>query len=105
MTLCIQVLAEADAAVAAAQGTSVLGGVGGGASSSSNQCQCHACLQQAGSNISTSLPTSLPTAPRPAALHLYPHIHGANNLAGMLHSLLPTDKILKKLKREKRKLP
>lgn len=45
-----------------------------------NQCQCHACLQQSGGLLPTSLPQHVPNAPRPAALHLYPHIHGSNAL-------------------------
>ncbi len=55
---------------------------------SQNQCQCHACLQQSGKGVATSLPQQLPTAPRPAALHLYPHIHGSNNIhtATSLHN-------------------
>lgn len=47
-----------------------------------SQCQCHACVQQVGKNIATSLPQHIQTTPLPAALHLYPHIHGANNIAG-----------------------
>ena len=47
-------------------------------SDAANQCQCHACLQQSGKSLTTSLPQHIPTAPRPAALHLYPHIHGSH---------------------------
>lgn len=39
-------------------------------------CQCHVCLQQQGQTVSTALPACLPLPPRPAQLHLYPHIHG-----------------------------
>ncbi|XP_074640905.1 uncharacterized protein LOC141898735 [Tubulanus polymorphus] len=46
----------------------------------SGPCQCHACLQQTGKNVPTSLPQHMPPAPHPAAFHLYPHIHGANTL-------------------------
>ncbi|XP_013395019.1 protein FAM193A isoform X2 [Lingula anatina] len=49
-----------------------------------NQCQCHACLQQLGKTI----PTSLPQPPvsmtnTPASFNLYPHIHGSNSLQGL----------------------
>ena len=56
-----------------------------------NQCQCHACLQQSGKTVPTCLPQHIPTAPRPAALHLYPHIHGSNSLhaAAALHTHAP----------------
>ena len=45
-----------------------------------NQCQCHACLQQSGKSVTTSLPQHIPQSAPPAALHLYPHIHGSNSL-------------------------
>ena len=46
------------------------------AAAATNQCQCHACLQASGKTVGASLPQHPPVAPRPAALHLYPHIHG-----------------------------
>ena len=48
-----------------------------------NQCQCHACLQQQGQTLPMTLPQHIPVAPRPADLHLYPHIHGSPGLHGM----------------------
>lgn len=48
-------------------------------------CQCHVCLQQQGQTVSTALPTSLPLPPRPAQLHLYPHIHGTLPPATLTH--------------------
>ncbi|KAH9505081.1 hypothetical protein Btru_059467 [Bulinus truncatus] len=39
-------------------------------------CQCHACLNQSGHIISTTLPIQMPVSPSPSELHLYPHIHG-----------------------------
>ncbi len=60
-----------------------------------NQCQCHACLQQSGQSLATSLPQHLPaTTPRPAALHLYPHIHGPNMVPPTIHNHLPTPNLL-----------
>ncbi|XP_059163345.1 protein FAM193A-like isoform X3 [Physella acuta] len=52
---------------------------GSGDSMNSNvctTCQCHACLNQSGQVISTSLPLQMPVSPSPSELHLYPHIHG-----------------------------
>ncbi|XP_070210896.1 protein FAM193A-like isoform X3 [Littorina saxatilis] len=54
-----------------------------------NPCQCHICLQQRGQTVSTALPTSLPLPPRPAQLHLYPHIHGTLPPAAHPHMHLP----------------
>ncbi|XP_064630166.1 protein FAM193A-like isoform X2 [Lineus longissimus] len=48
-----------------------------------NTCQCDACSQQTGKAVPMTLPQHMPAMPRPAALHLYPHIHGSNTL----HSL------------------
>lgn len=55
-----------------------------------NQCQCHACMVQSGKNVPTCLP-HVPSAPRAAAFHLYPHIHGSNCLqtAVALHGHTP----------------
>ena len=52
-------------------------------------CQCHICLQQRGQTVSAALPTSLPLPPRPAQLHLYPHIHGTLPPAAHPHLHLP----------------
>ncbi|GAB1604716.1 protein FAM193A-like isoform X2 [Argonauta hians] len=51
--------------------------------SDDNQCQCHFCLRQRGNTVSTSLPQHVPILPRPAHLHLYPHIHGPSGLHGL----------------------
>lgn len=47
---------------------------------SQDQCQCHACLRQSGQTVVTSLPQPIPQTATPAALHLYPHIHGSHTL-------------------------
>ncbi|XP_041368374.1 protein FAM193A-like [Gigantopelta aegis] len=47
-----------------------------------NQCQCHACMQQQGQTLPMTFPQHT-VAPRPADLHLYPHIHGSPGLHGM----------------------
>ncbi|XP_046371497.2 protein FAM193A-like isoform X3 [Haliotis rufescens] len=58
-----------------------------------NQCQCHVCLQQQGQTVSTSLPQHVPITPRPADLHIYPHIHGSPGLHSLqarnMRSILP----------------
>lgn len=38
-------------------------------------CECHMCVQHADR---ATIPTVISVPPRPAALHLYPHIHGSN---------------------------
>ena len=45
---------------------------------------------QSGKTVPTCLPQHVPTAPRPAAFNLYPHIHGSNSLhTAALHGHSP----------------
>ncbi|KAK0070404.1 protein FAM193A-like isoform X2 [Biomphalaria pfeifferi] len=57
----------------------VISQVNGDVSNATNlcaTCQCHACLNQSGHIISTTLPIQMPVSPSPSEFHLYPHIHG-----------------------------